>query len=78
VFLRTDADIAADVRAIFTDILFTDPVRVKVTVKQGVVILAGQAGEPEEMDVIPVATRLIWDIDGVVDVMNKLAVPQPG
>jgi len=77
VFLRPDADIAADVRALFTHLLLTDAVKVGVTVKEGVVVLAGQVGELEQPDLIIIAKRLIWDIEGVVDVVNELAVPQP-
>jgi hypothetical protein len=36
------------------------------------VVLAGQAGSPEEHDLIPIAERLAWDIDGVVDVVSKV------
>jgi hypothetical protein len=45
-----------------------------VTVKHGVVTLTGtMPPEPgQEQDLIPLALRLIWDIDGVVDVVNKL------
>ena len=45
-----------------------------MTVRHGVVTLAGtMRPEPgQEQDLIPLALRLIWDIDGVVDVVNKL------
>jgi len=78
VFLRPDEEIADDARGVLTEILFTDPATVKVAVKGGIVTLLGQRGEPEQPDMIPVAVRLIWDVDGVVDVVNKLPVPQRG
>lgn len=76
VFLRPDEAIAGDVRGVLTEILFTDPGAVRVAVKGGIVTLTGQASELGQPDLIPVAVRLTWDIDGVVDVVNKLAVHQ--
>jgi CBS domain-containing protein len=73
VFLRPDDEIADDVYAMLTKILFPSPADVKVTVRAGVVNLAGQL---EHGDLVPVAVRLTWDIDGVVDVVNKLTVSQ--
>jgi CBS-domain-containing membrane protein len=72
VFLRTDAQIAAEVRELLTEILFADPATVSVRVHDGVVVLTGQTATAEPHDLIPVAIRLIWDIDGVVDVVEKL------
>ena len=49
---------------------------VEVAVRNGVVTLSGQPELAAEEDLIPVAVRLAWDIDGVVDVVNKVsAVP---
>ncbi len=69
IFLRPDEDIAEDVRAMFTEILLADPESVTVGVQDGIVTVSGQPGE---QDLIAVAIRLTWDIDGVVDVINKL------
>jgi len=74
VFLRPDEDIAQDVRAVFTQIVFTDPDSVTVRVQDGIVTVSGQ---PRQRDLIAVAIRLTWDIDGVVDVIDKLT-PAPG
>ncbi|MGE5291146.1 MAG: CBS domain-containing protein [Micromonosporaceae bacterium] len=74
VFLRPDDDIAADVRAVFTDVLLADPATVTVTVKAGVVTLAGEPKPLEQPGLISVAVRLTWEIDGVVDVVNDLVV----
>jgi CBS domain-containing protein len=76
VFLRPDAQIADEVRELLGEVLFTDPESVSVTVQGGVVILTGQPGSQDHHDLIPVAIRLIWDIDGVVDVVDKLGVPE--
>ena len=77
VFLRPDAQIAAEVRELLTEILFADPASISVAVRQGVVILTGQPGEADMRDLLSVAVRLIWDIDGVVDVLDKLGTAAP-
>jgi CBS domain-containing protein len=77
VFLRQDAQIAAEVRELLAEILFADPASVSVTVHNGVVVLTGEPGVAERHDLIPVAIRLIWDIDGVVDVVEKLGTATP-
>jgi CBS-domain-containing membrane protein len=71
VFLRPDAQIQAEVGELLTEILFADPATVRVAVHGGVVTLLGQPGSQDHHDLIPVAIRLIWDIDGVVDVIDK-------
>jgi osmotically-inducible protein OsmY len=78
VFLRPDEDIAREVREMLTQILLADPASVTVGVHNGIVTLAGQPGSADQHDLIPVAVRLTWDIDGVVDVVNKLGEVVPG
>lgn len=73
IFLRPDEEIAEDIRGVLADILFAEPGTVNVVVKGGVVTLSGDPRELEQRDLIPVAVRLTWDIDGVVDVVNRLA-----
>jgi len=74
VFLRPDDDIIHDVHQVLDEIPVTDPKDVIVMVRHGVVTLTGTTGTgpagPRHL--IPLALRLIWDIDGVVDVVNKL------
>ncbi len=77
VFLRPDEDIAGEVREMLTQILLADPASVTARVQNGVVTLAGQLGSAEQHDLIRAAVRLTWDIDGVVDVVNKLDTAQP-
>jgi CBS-domain-containing membrane protein len=74
VFLRPDADIAADARQIVDEIPFADPASVIVTVRNGVVTLSGTVEHAEDRprDLVPLAIRLIWDVDGVVDVVNRI------
>jgi CBS domain-containing protein len=77
VFLRPDAQIKAEVGELLSEILFADPATVTVAVHGGVVTLLGEPG-PQDHELIPVAVRLIWDIDGVVDVVDKTsAEPAP-
>jgi len=74
VFLRPDADIAHDARQVLDELPLADPKEVIAEVRHGVVTLTGLM-RPEsghEQDLLPLALRLIWDIDGVVDVVNRL------
>ena len=73
VFLRPDSDIIHDARQVLGELPLADPKDVIVTVRHGVVTLAGaMRPEPDqEQDLVPLLLRLIWDIDGVVDVVNK-------
>jgi CBS domain-containing protein len=76
VFLRPDADIVHDVRQVLEEIPVADPK--DVTVRHGVVTLTGtMLSEPgDSHDLIPLALHMIWDIDGVVDVVNRLGDPK--
>ena len=78
VFLRPDEDIAADVRRVLGEILLAGPEEAAVEVKDGVVTLTGtldpKAGE--HGDLIPVAIRLMWDVNGVIDVIDRLGQPK--
>jgi len=74
VFLRPDADIAHDARQVLDELPVADPKEAIAEVRHGVVTLTGSM-RPEadhEQDPMPLALRLIWDIDGVVDVVNRL------
>jgi CBS domain-containing protein len=72
VFLRPDADVADDVRELSDDVLPSDPASVTAIVRHGVVVLTGSPEAPEDRDLIPAAIWLIWDVDGVIDVGNRL------
>jgi CBS domain-containing protein len=78
VFLRPDPDIAADTRELLDEILPGNPASVNAVVHEGVVVLTGTLDMTEDRDLIPVAIRLIWHIDGVVDVLNRLSEHRPG
>ena len=74
VFLRPDADIAADIRRVLDDIVLARPGEAEVAVHNGVVTLTGTLDPKAGIhgDLIPVALRLMWDVDGVVDVVDRL------
>jgi CBS-domain-containing membrane protein len=81
VFLRPDGDIAQDIRKLLDEILSTAPGDADVTVRDGVVTLTGtlDPSTGPHADLIPLAIRLMWDVDGVVDVTDRLgAAPAPG
>ena len=75
VFLRPDTEIIGDVRDVLDEILLNDPAAVIVIVRHGVVTLTGTiepaAGRPE--DLIQLARRRIWDLNGVVDIVTRLS-----
>jgi len=79
VFLRPDEDIAADVRAVLSEILLADPGEADVAVRDGIVTLTGtlDPATGAHGDLIPVAIRLMWDVDGVVDIVDRLGQSQP-
>ncbi len=80
VFLRPDADIEADVRQVLDEILSAEPGEANVAVRDGIVTLAGTL-DPKtgtHGDLIPVAIRLMWDVDGVVNVVDQLGQHQRG
>lgn len=76
VFLRPDAEIAHQVGQLLTEILPTGPDAIRVAVHEGVVTLTGRLGQDDQRDLAGVAGRLARDIDGVVDVINKIG-PAP-
>ena len=71
VFLRPDTEIAHQAREIVTEVLATGPTGVEVAVHNGVVTLTGEPELAADNDLIQVAVRLIRDVDGVVDVIDK-------
>ncbi len=78
-FLRPDEDIAADVRQVLDEILLAEPGEAEVAVRDGIVTLTGtlDPATGTHGDLIPVAVRLVWDVDGVVDVVDRLGQPRP-
>jgi CBS-domain-containing membrane protein len=79
VFLRPDEDIAADIRRVLGDILLARPDDADVQVRNGVVTLTGtlQPAAGGHTDLIPLAIKLMWDVDGVVDIVDQLGAQHP-
>jgi CBS domain-containing protein len=78
VFLRTDQDIAADVTRLLDEVLAAEPGEASVTVHDGIVTLRGGL-DPKtgpHGDLIPLAIQLMWDVDGVVDVLDRLGTAE--
>jgi CBS domain-containing protein len=79
VFLRPDEDIAADIRTVLDEVLAEGPDDAGVSVRNGIVTLTGtlDPNAGPHGDLIPVAIRLMWDIDGVVDIIDRLGASPP-
>ena len=76
VFLRPDNDLADEIRRDIVDVLFPDPIEpVHVMVTEGVVTLTGKIQDTAR---IPLATRLVRGVEGVVDVDCHLCGPDAG
>jgi len=69
-FVRSDDEIAWQVTEMLAQILPVDPAGITVSVADGVVRLTAADGLPGRQDALALATRLTWDIDGVVDVVS--------
>ncbi|MFG2859277.1 BON domain-containing protein [Streptomyces sioyaensis] len=75
VFLRSDEDLAAEVRTEVVGRLFADSApELSVRVTDGVVTLSGRI---RNTSLIPVAARLVRAVEGVVDVTFDLEGPAP-
>lgn len=73
VFLRSDEDLAQEVRRDIIGVLFTAPAKdLRVTVTDGVVTLSGRV---RDTSLIPVAARLVRSVEGVVDVEFDVTGP---
>lgn len=79
VFLRPDQDIAHDVRKVLDEILLSEPENAEAAVRDGIVTLTGtlDPATGAHGDLIPVAIRLMWDVDGVVDIIDRLGQRKP-
>lgn len=70
-FLRPDEDIARQAGEILAEVLPEGQDGIEIAVRDGVLTLAGGLELAADRDLLPVAIRLIWDIDGVIDVVSK-------
>jgi CBS domain-containing protein len=76
-FLRPDEEVARQVHELVAEVLPDDADAVTIGVRNGVVSLTCQAGDGTRRDGLKLAARLAADIDGVVDVVESTAAPQP-
>jgi CBS domain-containing protein len=76
VFLRPDADIDADIRRVLDELSLDGPDGAEVTVRNGIVTLTGTPS-PTHGGLIPLAIRLMWSVDGVVDVIDRKGEHRP-
>jgi CBS domain-containing protein len=71
VFLRSDADIAREIRQqVLMRAMWMNPDTVVVDVRDGVVTLTGQL---ERRSLIPITVSLVRGLDGVVEVVDRLS-----
>ena len=79
IFLRTDDDIAEEVRTVLGDLLLIDEAAVTVSARDGTVTLAGLVADDDSRRA---AIRVAGEIDGVAHVTSELTVQtsagQPG
>lgn len=71
-FLRPDDDIARQAGEILAEVLPEGKDGIQIGVRDGVLTLADGPELAGDRDLLPVAIRLIWDIDGVIDVVSKI------
>jgi CBS domain-containing protein len=76
-FACSDAEIGWQVTEMLAQILPADPAGIRVTVDGGIVRLAGVTTLAGRPDLLTLAARLTWDIDGVVDVVSAPAAASP-
>ena len=74
VFLRPDGEITGDVGHVLDQLPLGDPADITMTVRHGVVTLTGviMPLPGQHQDLVRAAIRQIRDVDGVVDVVNRL------
>lgn len=70
VFLVPDDEIARQVRVVLAETLPAQPDGVKVALHGGIVTLTGQPDAALPHGQVATAIELIWDLDGVVDVLD--------
>ena len=76
VFLAADGEIARQIRELLNEMAPGEPGAIKVAVHGGLVTLTGQPS-PDLRTQVAAAIDLAWDIDGVIDIIDHVATPQP-
>jgi CBS domain-containing protein len=78
IFLRPDEQIAREVRDILAELLPDERGSIEVAVHNGMVTLTGHPITVGERDLLPIAVRLAWDVEGVVDVVDRVREERAG
>jgi CBS domain-containing protein len=73
VFLRPDAEVAADIATELGRMTQAGPMRIAVSVSDGEVTLTGELGRPS---LIGTAVEIAAEVDGVVAVTSQLTVSE--
>jgi CBS domain-containing protein len=74
-FLVADPEIARQVREVLDELAPGEREAIQVDVQCGIVTLTGQPGEQRSQ--VAAAIDVTWDIDGVIDIIDHVASPQP-
>jgi CBS domain-containing protein len=76
VFLVADPEIARQVRELLDESAPGDQEPIQIDVQCGIVTLTGQP-DAQRRSQVAAAIDLAWDIDGVIDIIDHVASPQP-
>jgi CBS-domain-containing membrane protein len=76
VYCIPDGEIARQVREVLAEAIPGDCDSIKVAVHGGIVKLSGELSTSARHNDLPSAIVIIWDLDGVVDIINHVAAPQ--
>ena len=76
VFLVADSEIARQIIELLNEMAPAEPGAIKVDVNCGLVTLTGQP-DAQLRNQVTAAIELAWDIDGVLDIIDHVASPQP-
>jgi CBS domain-containing protein len=75
VFLVPDEEIVRQVRELLDEVLPAESTDIVVTAHGGMVTLAGPETASVQHGALAAAIDLVWDIDGVVDVIDHISAP---
>ena len=77
VFLVPDEQIVRQVQELFAEVLPAESADIRVNAHGGMVTLTGSETASVPHGTLAAVIDLIWDIDGVVDVIDHISAPQP-
>ncbi|HEV2377212.1 MAG TPA: CBS domain-containing protein [Streptosporangiaceae bacterium] len=77
VFLRPDTEITENVQNLLDDVLRGEAAGISAVVRNGVVVLNQRSEAPVDREMTAMAVRLIWNVDGVVDVVTRIVEHRP-